>query len=78
MLRKNNFLIFAKETFTFAQSTSNQFKMGKIYHRISLARVTRKMHIFRNITGILEIYLHCQTCDLLSYLASKQRSDKNQ
>ena len=36
------------------------------------------MHIFQNISFILEIHLHCQTCDLLSNLASKQCSDKNQ
>ena len=77
MLRKNNFYLL-RRPFTFAQSTSNQFKMGKNYHRLSLAIYTKKMHIFGNITGILEIYLHCHTCDHLSYLASKQCSDKNQ
>ena len=53
-------------------------KIDKNYHRLSLARVTRRLHIFRIITGILEIRLHCHAGDLLSNLASKQRSDKNQ
>ena len=54
------------------------FEIAKNYHWLSQARVTKRMHIFRNITGISEIHLHCYTGHLLSHLLSRQCSDKNQ
>ena len=57
------------------QSSSNQFEIGKNDQRLTVARVTRRMYIFRNTTGIWKIHLHCHTGDIFSNLASKPTNE---